>query len=69
MAANLAALETNGVDLAELGRAIGNMERVTAANVQEFAKAHWRTGNCASWSRATRRNSSMSCAKRIRICS
>jgi zinc protease len=45
VAANLAALEINGVDLAELGRAIGKMERVTAAEVQEFAKAHWRTGD------------------------
>jgi zinc protease len=41
LAGNLAALEANGVDLAELGRVIGKMERVTANDVQAFAKAHW----------------------------
>ena len=45
LANRLAALEINGVDLAELGRAIGKMEQVTAADVQAFAKAHWRAGD------------------------
>ena len=45
LANRLAALEANGVDLAELGRTIGKMEQVTAADVQAFAKAHWRPGD------------------------
>jgi len=45
LAGSLAALETNGVDLAELGRVIGKMEAVTAGEVQAFAKTHWRAGD------------------------
>ncbi len=44
LAGRIAALEANGVDLAELGRTIGNMEAVTANDVQAFAKAHWQPG-------------------------
>jgi zinc protease len=45
LAGNLAALEGNGVDLAELGRVIPKMSEVTASEVQAFAKAHWRAGD------------------------
>ena len=45
LAGRLAALEANGVDLAELGRVIGKMDAVTASDVQAFANAHWRAGD------------------------
>lgn len=45
LAGSLAALETNGIDLAELGRVIGRMGEVSASDVQAFAKAHWRAGD------------------------
>jgi zinc protease len=44
LAGRIAALEANGVDLAELGRTIPNMEAVNATDVQAFAKAHWQPG-------------------------
>ncbi len=47
LAATIAALEANGVDPAEMTRTIGRLGAVTVAEVQEFAKAHWRTGNFA----------------------
>ncbi|MEO8752831.1 MAG: insulinase family protein, partial [Casimicrobiaceae bacterium] len=44
LAGRIAALEANGVDLAELGRTIPAMEAVSATDVQAFAKAHWPQG-------------------------
>lgn len=41
LAGTIASLEANGVDVAELTRAIGQIATVTPAEVQTFAKAHW----------------------------
>ncbi len=41
LAGTIASLEANGVDVAELTRAIGRIAAVTPAEVQAFAQAHW----------------------------
>jgi len=45
LAGTLASLEASGMDPAQVVRAIGELEKVSPQQVQDFAKAHWRTGD------------------------